>query len=282
MYCESDKQCKRRKVTNPLILLSLLAIVIAVSACALKQDKIPSVLNKAVVVLYQLKPVSGASFDLIVSLMDLFDSSDQKTRQTVTAALEQKDMLQKTNIILSPQRHTSNAEILGPASFILHGAQKTTPDALVYFAAQDGNNKLLRNVLIEADFTVEKLGDDSPNGSQTIAIGVRGKPHKSRFWQGYSFQVLTDGIMKLNNEAYDDRIACQNDKISRIELKKKYHMILAVNGHSANIALVDYGTLPYQLPCDLSLINMDGEGEFVYLYAWNADVKFTNVSITAL
>lgn len=272
---------KLRKTLFPILLLmAALSTQPAFAETNINKDKLKSAAYKTgKLILEIVVPGAGDILAKIDSIYQDLKEAFGQQRQTVTEAMRQNKMLGKPGAALEAFVH-ENAEIVDSTTFILNGAEE---NALVYFSLPGDKNGPLRDVLVEADVVVDKIADAKENnGFQTIAIGARGQK-MAPYWSGYSFQLLSGGIMKVCDQADSSKLTCNQNHVGKVTAGNKYHMLLAIKGKSAYITLTDdMRRAKYKQQCDLSGLNMEQEGGYVYLYAWKTDVKFSNVKITAL
>ncbi|TKJ40374.1 hypothetical protein CEE37_08585 [candidate division LCP-89 bacterium B3_LCP] len=162
-------------------------------------------------------------------------------------------------------------------TFVLNGIGKAYGDAVMYIEPANGDDSLLRDVLIEADIVVEKATDKY----STIALGVRSEPNN---WRGYSLQYLKNGIMKIVTE--DDNFDLETEtSIERFNEGDRYHMVLAIKGSKVFSAILDYQNgNKYKIEYDLSDYRdaPPAEGSRILLHTWKVKAKFNNVRVIAL
>ncbi len=215
---------------------------------------------------------------LIREYVDAFDLSPIQENASISNFLTTTDGVSTIPLALN-YITLKNALPLGEGNFRLKGSSE---NAILYFAPIDDAKSTLSDALLETDVLVNNISslNSSGNGIQCFSIGARGQ-EASFAWTGYSFQILTGGIMKVCNQGDPSDYACQLTNLPKLKTGDRYHLAFHLNGDYAYIILFDYSRgSSYEQRCDISDLDVTQSGKYLYLHAWNCDVTFSNVNIS--
>ncbi len=216
--------------------------------------------------------------DIAQDVLDIIKPESETSSVNFSQVLAQKEggSLDSTGIALRPEDLTDGVRIINDSTYHISGAGKEH-DELVYLEPTK-NNDVLKNAMIEADFVYEKGGDQYA----TIAFGLRGykTQQETDEWRGYNFMVVPRSKVMKVVESDPAEPPLADRRIGLINEGDRCHLICAVKDNEGLMALINYSTgATYQFKFQLSSTK---KGNRVYLHAWKADVKFTNLHVTAL